>query len=96
MSAAAVISIRMRRIMDFLRERGATVPERGIPEAEIPYSNKWYFRRLIDHNVIRQQGDRCYLDEEMAREYLHSRRMRALYLFVAFLIIIVLGLLLKR
>jgi hypothetical protein len=96
MSAAAVISIRMRRIMDFLRDRGATAPERAIPEAEIPYSGKWYFRRLIDHNVIRQQGDRCYLDEEMAREYRHSRRMRALYLLLLCLIIIVLGLLLKR
>jgi hypothetical protein len=96
MSAAAVISIRMRRIMDFLRDHGATVPERGIPEAEIPYSNKWYFRRLIDHNVIRQQGDRCYLDEKMAREYRHSRRMRALYLLILFLAIIILGFILKH
>jgi hypothetical protein len=96
MSAAAVISIRMRRITDFLRERGATVPERAIPEAEVPYSNKWYFRRLVDHNVIRQQGDRCYLDEEMAREYRHSRRMRALYLFLLFLVMIALSIILKK
>ena len=96
MSAAAVIAVRMRRIMNFLRDRGALVPERAVPEAEIPYSNKWYFRRLIEHDVIRQQGDRCYLDEEKAREYLHSRRIRALYLFLLCLLIIVLGLILKH
>jgi len=95
MSAAAVIFRRIRRIMDFMRDRGATLPEQAIPEAEVPYSGKWYFRRLIDRDVIRQQGDRCYLDEEMAREYLHSRRMRVLYLLLC-LIVIAVSMILKR
>lgn len=98
MSAAAIISIRIKRIFNFLRDHRAISPESAIPEIKIPYSNKWYFQRLIRFGAIKQVGEKCYLDEDAAQEYRKSRRLRAfnylaLVLFLYFLYIVLINIL---
>jgi len=78
MSAAAVIGIRIKRIFSFLRERQAVSPESAIPEAEVPYSDRWYYGRLVEYGAVKRVGDRCYLDEILAQSYLADRRRRGL------------------
>ncbi len=86
MSAAAVISIRIKRVFALLRAQGALSPESAVPESDVPYSKKWYFRRLVSQGAVRRIGDMCYLDEACAQEYLRARRTRALvFLAVAIL-----------
>jgi hypothetical protein len=79
MSAAAMIMLRIKRVFSFLRERRA---ESAIPEAEVPYSDRWYYRRLVAYGAVRRVDDRCYLDETFAQAYLRTRRKRGL-IFVA-------------
>jgi len=78
MSAAAVIGIRIKRIFSFLRKRGAVSAQTAIPESEVPYSDRWYYGRLVEYGAIRKVGDRCYLDEALAQSYLAERRRRGL------------------
>ena len=82
MSAAAVIIVWIKRIFLFLRERGATSPESAIPAAQVPYSDRWYYERLVRYGAVKMVGDRCYLDETLAASYLRSRRKRALTFMV--------------
>jgi hypothetical protein len=82
MSAAAVIVLRIKRVFSFLRERRAIAPESAVPEAEVPYSDRWYYRRLVAYGAVRRIGDRCYLDEARVQAYLRDRRKRALILGV--------------
>ncbi len=86
MSAGAVIVVRIKRIFSFLWERQAISPESAIAESQVPYSDRWYYRRLVDRGVIKKVGDRCYLDETAAQAYLEARRKRAL-LFIAIAIL---------
>ena len=87
MSAAAVIAIRIKRIFSFLREHGALSEDTAVPESSVPYSDRWYYRRLVRYGAVRQIGDKCYLDEDMARRYLADRRKRiAVFLVVAVLV----------
>jgi hypothetical protein len=81
MSAAAVIAVRIKRIFSFLREQRAVSPESAIPESEVPYSDRWYYRRLVDYGAVRRTGDRCYLDEALAQSYIREWRKRGV-LFV--------------
>ena len=85
MSAAAVIAIRIKRIFRFLRDRQATSPETAIPESEIPYSDRWYYRRLVEYGAVKRIGSMCYLDEPLSQSYLRDRRRRG----VRFLIVVV-------
>ena len=78
MSAAAVIMIRVKRVFAFLRDRAALSPETAVPIRDVPYSDKWYFRRLVQRGAVRVDGDRCYLDESSAGLYLRRFRLRAL------------------
>jgi hypothetical protein len=86
MSAAAVIGIRIKRIFSLLRERQAVSPESAIPEAEVPYSDRWYYGRLVEHGALKRVGDKCYLDEALAKSYLAERRRRGL-LFTALAVV---------
>ncbi len=79
MSAAAVIAVRIKRIFSFLREQGAVSPESAIPEAEVPYSDRGYYGRLVRYGAVKKFGDRCYLDEALAQSYLRDRRRRAFF-----------------
>jgi hypothetical protein len=87
MSAGAVIILRVKRVFAFLRERRAVSPESAVLEAEVPYSDRWYYRRLVAYGAVRRVGDRCYLDEARARAYFRDRRKRAL-LFVAIAVLV--------
>jgi hypothetical protein len=78
MSAAAVIALRIKRVFSFLRERRAVAPESAVPESEVPYSDRWYYRRLVAYGAVRKIGDRCYLDEARAQAYIADWRKRAL------------------
>ena len=78
MSAAAVIIIRVKKVFAFLRDRAAVSSETAVPIGDVPYSWKWYFRRLVERGAVRVDGDRCYLDESNADLYLRRFRLRAL------------------
>jgi len=78
MSAAAVVIIRVKRVFAFLRDRAAISPETAVPTGDVPYSDRWYFRRLVQHGAVRVDGNRCYLDESNANLYLGRFRLRAL------------------
>ena len=86
MSAAAVIIIRVKRVFAFLRNRSALSRETAIPIQDVPYSNRWYFRRLIRRGAVQVDGEKCYLDESKARLYLQNFRLRAL-VFLALVLI---------
>ncbi len=86
MSAGAVIVIRIKRIFSFLRERGAISLESAVAQSQVPYSDRWYFRRLVNRGVVKKVGDRCYLDEALAESYLQDRRKRA-FIFLAVVIL---------
>ncbi len=81
MSAAAVISIRRRRIFEFLRQRQALSADTAVQESDVPYSDRWYYHRLVAYGAIRQTNDKCYLDEQMVQQYLLDRRKRAFVFF---------------
>lgn len=87
MSAGAVIVIRIKRIFSFLRERRAISPESAVAESQVPYSDRWYYRRLVGRGVIKKVGDRCYLDETLAQSYFRERRKRA-FIFLAIVIVV--------
>jgi hypothetical protein len=76
MSAAAVISIRIRRIFAYLRKRGACTPDTAIPVSEAPYSDRWYFRSLIRRGAIKIHDGKCYLDEQGVSEYYRNLQWR--------------------
>ncbi len=87
MSAAAVVILRLKRVFAFLREQRAVSPESAIPESEVPYSDRWYYRRVVAYGAVKRVGDRCYLDETRAQAYLRSRRKRGL-VFAAIAILV--------
>jgi hypothetical protein len=95
MSAAAIIMIRIKRIMAYMRDRGAITPDKAVPASDIPYSGTWIFRRLIKNEVIRMHGSSYYMDETAAQDYLATRRKRAiillLFLLLFFAIIMILS-----
>ena len=60
----------------------AVSPDSAIPESEVPWSQKWYYGRLIDYGAVKRVGGRCYLDERLAQAYLRDWRKRG-FRFVA-------------
>jgi len=87
MSAAAVITIRIRRIFAYLRKRGAYTPDTAIPVSEAPYSDRWYFQALIRKGAVKIHDGKCYLDEQGVREYYRNLRWRVMiFAFVVVLI----------
>jgi hypothetical protein len=80
--SAAVIGLRIKRIFEFLRERKAVSRESAIPESEVPYSDRWYYARLVEFGAVKRVGDKCYLDEAMAQSYSAARRRRGI-IFIA-------------
>ncbi len=76
MSAAAVIHMRVKRVFAFLRDRKAFSADTAIPLSEVPYSDKWYIRRLVKREVIKVHEGNCYLDETAVQLYLKRRRIR--------------------
>jgi hypothetical protein len=90
MSTTAVIMVRIKRIIAHLRACNATTPAQAVLTDEVPYSGRWYFRRLVARGVIHVVEDHCYLDSAAADHYLRTRRL--LLLAVALVILVVAGL----
>ncbi|MCE5229578.1 hypothetical protein LLG95_08285 [bacterium] len=81
MSAAAVISMRIRRNIRRFREAGALSPDQAISLEQAGVRDFWLFRRMLAYGVyIEQSPGRYWMDEQMAEEYRHERRMRALFI----------------
>jgi hypothetical protein len=95
-AVAAVIMIRIKRIMAYMRDRGATTPDRAIAAVDIPYSKTWIFRRLVRYEIIRMQGDSYYMDETAAQEYLSTRRKRAIILLLSLFLFFVMAMILSH
>jgi hypothetical protein len=88
--SGAIIARRISKVISYLEERRATSPEKAMPADEVPYSNRWYVKRLVDKNVIRRAGDNYYLDVENARAYIAKRRMLIIGCLIVFMIVIIL------
>ena len=39
---------------------GALSEDTAVPESTVPYSDRWYYRRLVRYGAVRQIGDKCY------------------------------------
>jgi hypothetical protein len=78
MSAAAIVIIRIKRIFACFKDRQATRPDSAMDKSEIPYSDRWYFRRLVSYGAVKQNGDKYYLDEQAACSYIRSCRIRGI------------------
>jgi hypothetical protein len=86
MSAAAVVILRVKRVFAFLRNKKAISPATALPIRDVPYSDKWYFSRLVRRGAVQLEGEKCYLDEVKAEQYLRGFRVRALVFTVSVLL----------
>ena len=74
------------------RQAGATEPERACAPAELGIRHSWLFQRLSQRGVFVLVADgRYFLDETVAQDFLHQRRVRALALAFAFLLIFIIA-----
>jgi hypothetical protein len=88
---AAVIRRREREVVDDFRRAGATSPTTAKSLAEVGLEESWPVRRLQRRAVIREpQPGIFYLDEEVWAAVRRTRRRVAL-VFLAVLLIIVIG-----
>jgi len=87
MSAAAVILIQMRKIINGFRAANATSPVTAIVPSEHGIRRSIIFNRLVrDGVLVPVNEERFYLDEEREVEVQKRRRKTALFL-VALIII---------
>jgi hypothetical protein len=84
---APVILIHRKKAVRFLERHGSTSPEKAVPKQDVPYSSRWHIRRLVDRGIIREAGDRWFLDPENLRQWRRKRRI-----ILCAVLIIVLGL----
>ncbi len=79
MSAAAVISIRRKRLVNRFRQAGATDPEHAITPEAIGERPSWIFNQMVEHGVfLPALNGRFYVDDQAAIEFLRQRRKRGL------------------
>lgn len=79
MSAAAVIAIRQKRLVNRFREAGATDPEHAITPEALGERRSWIFNQMVEHGVfLPALNGRFYMDNQAAIEFLRQRRKRAL------------------
>lgn len=86
MSAAAVIAIRIKRIARHLKEHNAISKETAVPQDSVPYSDRWYYRRMVRFGAVKTAGDQCWLDEPRFREFQMHRMIKAVIFLGAALI----------
>jgi hypothetical protein len=96
MSAAVVISIRRKRLVNRFREAGATDPEHAITPEALGERRSWIFKQMVEHGVLVSAHDgRFFMDDRAAVEFLQKRRRRALImggiLLLAFLLLWAVG-----
>src|SRR5437868_5790124 len=88
MSAAAVILIRMRKIINQFREENATSPVTAITPSEHGIRQSIPFHKLVrDRVLVAVNEERYYLDEEREVEVRKRRRT----LLLALLILVAIG-----
>ena len=87
MSAAAVILIRMRKIINRFREENATSPVTAIIPSEHGIRPSLIFNRLVQQRVlVPVNEERYYLDEE--REAVVHKRRRTIAFIILILVVI--------
>ena len=89
---AAVVLGTERRLVRALRSGGAVSPETAVPPDTSNAVRRWRSARLRSVGVIRQSGDRVYLDEGGWERYQRNRRKRifiALGVVLALFVILV-------
>ena len=78
MSAAAVISIRRKRLVRAFREAGATDCGRAVTLKQLGQRQSWIFNQMVEHGAfIATEEGRYFLDERAADVFLSARRNRA-------------------
>lgn len=80
-AVAAVILRKEREIVEAFREVGAVSPETALPLDQVGVDERIGFRRLREHEVVRDAGaGRYYLDEGVWTAVRATRRRVALVL----------------
>ena len=100
MSAAALILIatRRKRFVRRFREAGAIDQDHAIKLESIGESPSWVFRQMVRRGAfLTAPGERYYMDERAAREFLRASAVRVLaicgvFLFLAIVLSVVLWL----
>lgn len=97
MSAAAIITIRRKRLVRRFREVGATDSEHAVTPEALGERRSWIFDQMTKHGVfLPTQDGRFFMDDRAASKFLWQRRMRALLLggmlLVVFFLLWVFGL----
>jgi hypothetical protein len=78
MSAAAVIAIRRKRLVNRFREAGAVDREHAVTLEALGERHSWIFDQMIRHGVfLVAQDGRFFMDDRAAVEFLRQRRRRA-------------------
>lgn len=97
MSAAAVIMIRRKRLVRKFRQAGVTDPSHATTPELLGERRSWIFNQMVDAGVLLPTSDgRYWMDEQVATEFLHRKRMRAIigggFLVLLFLVLWACGL----
>ena len=82
---AGAMVARQRKIVEQLRDAGATSRERATSAATLGLDEGMAFGILLRHGVVKQAGERTYLDEA-AWEAHQARRRRRLLLIPPILV----------
>jgi len=96
MSAAAVISIRRKRLVRRFREAGAIDLEHAVTLEALGERPSWIFDQMMRQGAfLSAPGGRYYMDERVAVEFLRQRRNRGLLmaglLLIVFLLLWIFG-----
>jgi hypothetical protein len=78
MSTAAVIIAIQNKIIRKFRTSGTTSIKSAKTLEELEIGHKLIFNKLVRKGVIVQRGDKFYLDEQQAKEFLLRRRRTAI------------------
>jgi len=100
MGAAAVISIRRKRLVSRFHKAGATDPEHALTPEALGERRSWIFNQMVEKGVFLPALDgRFYMDDQAAIEFLRQRRKRALLItgvfFLMFLLLWAFGALVR-
>jgi len=79
MSAAAVIIMRRKQLVQAFREVGATDAEHAVSLEQLGKRRSWLFDQMVKRDVFLAAGNgRYFMNEAVAEAFLASRRWRAL------------------
>ena len=86
-AAVAVIVIKEKQVVKAFRQAGAIDPGSAVVPTSIGVTNKIAFRKLLQHEVLREAGSGTfYLDEQSWENFRGQRRRLGLMLLLAVLI----------